>query len=279
MNDTVTLATNIIEQFNIPPRPQALIDVEREMHKDTPDIDVIAEAIRGDVAISGAMLQVINSPFFRISVKVSSIPEAIRFLGLERVGSVVRHVALRNSLGDGGLDHFWDTATEVAELAAELSLHLTGLTSDEAYAAGLFHDCGIPLLVQKYPDVREIFRRTDDPAFLHSAELEMCEVDHYEIGSQVGQKWFLSDNITNFIRILPSAEQVLAGELEQADAVKQLLALILMAKNLNSRIRQFWRAGTEVSEIPVWILDFFDLSIAEYDEMADQRAADLEREG
>jgi len=278
MTETTNLATVITDKFKIPARPQAVIDIEEELHKKVPDIEVIAAAIRGDVAISGATLQVMNSPYFRIHAKVSSIPDAIRFLGLDRVGLVVRHVALKNFLGDTGLERFWDTTIEIAELAEMLSIHLTGLDRDQAYTAGLFHDCGFPLMIQLSPGLKTIFEETDDPVILSKAEEEICGVNHYEVGAVVGKKWFLSEQITKSIEMLPKAETILMGEQDEDLVIKQLMALILMAKNIIRSIRQFWRASEVVAEVPVYVLKIFGLSQEDYEDLVDSMVARLDKQ-
>jgi HD-like signal output (HDOD) protein len=77
-------------------------------------------------------------------------------LGSRVLSSLVAGFALRSSInGPVRLDRFWDSSIRVAQLAARLTKEFRGVAADHAYTFGLFHDCGIAVLLQRFPDYRD----------------------------------------------------------------------------------------------------------------------------
>ena len=73
-------------------------------------------------------------------------------LGLKAVKNIINCQLLKAQSGNyqnKDLTDFWQSATDVANTAATL-VHALGFGStDEAYTLGLFHNCGIPILMEK----------------------------------------------------------------------------------------------------------------------------------
>ena len=57
-------AAQIVRDLNIPPCPEVLTKLLREMRNDEPDYMMISNLISGDVSLAAAMLKTVNSPFF-----------------------------------------------------------------------------------------------------------------------------------------------------------------------------------------------------------------------
>lgn len=75
----------------------------------------IAQLIGKDIALSAAMLKLVNSPFFGLSRKIDSPQQAVAILGLGNVTGIVTGLSLKSSLGGGlNLERFWDSADRVA---------------------------------------------------------------------------------------------------------------------------------------------------------------------
>jgi HD-like signal output (HDOD) protein len=64
----------------IPAKPQALIQIEAELRKDNPEPRVIVRIVGSDVGLSAAVLKTVNSPFFALSRKISSVTQAVALL-------------------------------------------------------------------------------------------------------------------------------------------------------------------------------------------------------
>ena len=138
----------------IPARPQVLVQLENELTRDDPDPRVIVRLVSGDVGLSAAVLKTVNSPFFGLSRRISSVAQAVNLLGMRSAAQIVTGLVLRAAIAGkaGSLERFWDSAEKVAGIASHIWLYLPLGPRDEAYCAGIFHGVGILILMQRIPE-------------------------------------------------------------------------------------------------------------------------------
>lgn len=181
--------------FAIPPRPQVLITLSDEMNKDEPDLKLIARQVGNDVGLSAAVLKTVNSPFFGLRKKISSVTQAVSLLGLKSVDRLVTSIMLRNSfVGESRtLEHFWDSAEKAAGIAAHIASSLPHGPRDDAYSFGLFHNAAIPILNQRYPDYLHTLRMAAETSnrIVTEFEDERHAVNHATLGYLIAKAWFL----------------------------------------------------------------------------------------
>ena len=100
MDDFATLdreAEQIVKQLGIPPCPAVLTVFLREMRQDDPDLPKIGKLIGGDVSLAAAMIKTVNSPFYGLDNKATSVPQALALLGRRTVGNLVTGLLLRQA--------------------------------------------------------------------------------------------------------------------------------------------------------------------------------------
>jgi HD-like signal output (HDOD) protein len=203
----MTLPASVLDpvlksKLQIPPRPQVVCVLQEEVRKEMPDLARIGRAISGDVGLAGAILRIANSPAFGLSRKVTAIPQAIAVLGLKNSASLATALALRGSFGaQTSMERFWDTAEKVALLCSVLAQRLRGIKSDEAYTVGLFHDCGIPILMQHKPNYKQTLARANHADNRSFVEIETEEVgtSHCAVGYFLARSWELPDALCQTI--------------------------------------------------------------------------------
>lgn len=187
-----------LPELAIPPRPQAITDLLAEMRADEPDLGRVAAAIKSDVGLASGMLKAVNSPLFGLARRVSSVPQAVELLGLRRSGSIATGLAIRYAVKGGStqsLERFWDTAEKTALLSDYLGRRIRGIVLDEAYTFGLFHDCGIPLLMRHFPRYKTTLRHANDAADEPFTAVEEREIGthHGVVGFMLARSWQLPD--------------------------------------------------------------------------------------
>ncbi len=228
--------------FVIPARPEILLQVTAEIRKETPCFNTIAHIMMGDVSLYANVLAIINTPFFGMRERVTSMQNAVSLLGVNRVYSIVRMAALRNSLKTiGRMDRFWDSSTEVATICGHVRRFIPCLSKDDAYTMGMMHDCGIPLMMNNFKDYRSFFESRNglDLPQLHQQEQEHYAIDHFELSSAIAQAWSIPEQICHAIRLQPYAEEVLeSGRYE--DTLCNTLCLLLVSKELSEKFRSLW---------------------------------------
>lgn len=232
------LSQDLVRNLAIPPRPEIVNVLFEEMSRDEPDLARVGQKIAADVGLAAAMLKVANSPLFGGSGRARSVYQAIDLLGMRNVSSIATGLVIRHSLGGGknaALERFWDTAEKVAMICAYLAKALRGIPVDEAYTLGLFHDCGIPLLMARFPSYRETLARANraaDRSFF-SVEDEGIGTNHGAVGYFLARSWSLHDDLCNAIRWHHDPD--VFRDPEVSETVRNYVGLIHLAQHVQHR--------------------------------------------
>ncbi|WP_027854352.1 HDOD domain-containing protein [Marinobacterium litorale] len=228
----------------IPPQPEILVELAKELKAEYPDQKRVAKLVKADVSLYSTVLKAVNSPYYGLAVTVTSVEKALSLLGFERVFSLIRLTVLRNTLKKTGrMERFWDSARDVAELSMTLAERLTKLDQDDSYTLGMLHDCGLPLMVQAFSEYRDFLRDCGniEPALLAEKEFARFGFSHYQIGARMAERWFLPQHLSDAIRLQPSTEAVLNDQIETDERTRHLLAVLVLAQDISSEYRYYWR--------------------------------------
>lgn len=119
-------ADKIVREIGIPPCPAILTKLLREMREDEPDYNKTSKLISADVGLAAAILKTVNSPFFGLRTKATSVNQALQLMGLCNTVEIVTGLLLRQAypVGDNAaMDSFWQSSSGIAEVAAQLARH------------------------------------------------------------------------------------------------------------------------------------------------------------
>lgn len=194
-------ADALLKSIVIPPRPVVLLRVEQEQMEEEPDFDCIVRLISSDLTLSAAVLKTVNSPFFSLSNRVSSVHQALHLLGLRNLGNIVRGVLLRHVLspeGEEKMERFWVNSLRVALVSSRLAEHVNGIVVDEAYTYGLFQDCGMALMQARFPNYRATLDKCEGLPLSKALEIEdqRHKTNHAVVGCLLGRTWFLPPHLS-----------------------------------------------------------------------------------
>lgn len=230
---SVEEARKLLAGVVIPPRPTVVTAVLEERARPEPDLKRVATLIGGDVGLSAAVLKTVNSPLYGLRRQVSGIEQAVNMLGMNNVGALVTGLALRNAVPAQGLERFWDGATRTALIASYLAKQLGCTSREDAHLFGLFHDCGIPLLMQRFPDYRDTLRQANQEhgrAFT-DVEDERHATNHAVVGGLLASNWHLPDHLREAIRAHHDLAVFQSG---LSSAAMNLVAIGLLAEYIES---------------------------------------------
>ncbi|MDE3035715.1 MAG: HDOD domain-containing protein [Nitrospirota bacterium] len=230
----------------LPPMPATLTGINSERAKAEPSLGEIARLIERDISIAAAVIKAINSPLFGLRRKLESISQAVFLLGLDNVVNLVTALSLRSAMQTKkfpALDRLFDSAQDVAMMMSSLAGELDVMPPGQAYLLGLFHDCGIALLSQKYPDYQEVMRKGKMTVnrSITAVEDECLGTDHALVGYFVGRSWKLPGAICLSIRYHHSAYDLLEASKrttqrdKDIDALTNAVALLTMAEYIGYR--------------------------------------------
>ena len=194
-----------LKDIGIPPRPTILERISSEMQKEEPDYKRLAQVIGADVSLSGSLIKTANSPFFGYRNRVRSVNEALMMLGLDVASRAIAGIILRkvfpNSLH---LERFWDASARIARLSGWLAQHVghNKLRPDDAYTFGLFRDCGIPVLLLRFPGYQKILAQAngEDKDSFTAVEDGQLPTNHAMVGCLLAQSWWLPEETCLAIR-------------------------------------------------------------------------------
>jgi len=259
----------------IPSCPEVLLQLDDIMKSDDPDIQVISNLVNTDVGLYSTLLATVNSPIIGLSQTVESVPQAISLLGQAKTFTLLRSAIMRNSLEKlGRLDHFWDSATEIASLCSTLAAQLTTINQDKAYSIGMLHDIGIPVMMHNHASYKDFLQDVGHTSLrdLSAREMEHYKVDHFTLGYRLAKEWKLPSVVSKTILLQPLFDKAFNKSIAVHDNFLSYLAVLMLAKDISSEYRNFWSLD-RTDHFPEYltpIIDFLEISNIDYLDLKDR---------
>jgi HD-like signal output (HDOD) protein len=186
----------------LPPMPSTFAALQAALADPGVDSNKVAAVIQEDPAVSAKVLQVCNSAFFRLPRRVTGIRQAVSYLGLSTVRSMVLSAELfkpgKSLCRSLDLAQLQKHALSVAGIARFLAADMSWV--EEAFLSGLLHDVGILLLGRQFGDKMQ--RALDAAAAgmpLAEAERSYVGVDHGTAGAYLLGLWGLPYEVVESI--------------------------------------------------------------------------------
>ena len=246
--DVVKLITEILtdlkaNRLKLPALPQVALKINSII--DGPDATAkkIAQVISTDTALSARMIQVANSPMFRVGSTAENVQTAVTRMGMGTVRNIVTSFLVsqlfhtKHDVLKKRLMRVWSHSAHVAAISHVLANRFSKLKPDEAMLAGLVHDIGKLPLILKAEDHTEL---ANDSACLDTLDEKL----HPALGKVIVQTWgFAPDMVT----------AVAEHENLTRDSEKIDLADVVTVANLLSYVgKQHHNAQTNWAEIPAF---------------------------
>lgn len=147
-------------------------------------VNEIAEVISRDMSLTSRLLRQVNSVFSGLSVKVTSLEEAIFYLGLRQIRQLAittRVVDEIESFGDSAepidWQSFWRHSIGCGIIAREVLIMAKSSTDDDMYyICGLLQDIGKLVMYNVFP---EELRQMRDMEFADIHDLVNYQQEHF----------------------------------------------------------------------------------------------------
>lgn len=164
------------------------------MIQDDEDVEKIAKLIEVDQASTAKILRIANSAFY--SAKTGSISQAIMYIGLANVKSIVLSNAIFHTTGKfaSRVKLLWRNAALTNRITNHLFQNITGKKIPNVFAsAGLLHNIGMVVLISHFGHVyQEIMNGgTENLDDYMELEKRMLGVTHQELGGYLLNWWEL----------------------------------------------------------------------------------------
>ncbi len=265
-----------LQGISVPPQPQIMVDLQMEQYMPDPDLEVIARLISQDPGLSGALLKIVNSPYYGLSNKIASIQRAVNLLGSRSIINLINAQSIKGEMSDDTivtLNRFWDTAQDVAMTCLTLAKRTGSQAVDEAYALGLFHDCGVPLMLKRFPNYMTVLERAYANAGpdcrVVDTENNAFNTNHAVVGYYTAKSWRLPEHVTDAIANHHNALAIFSDESSRTPQLKNLLAILKMAEHICSSCRVLGNQAVdhEWNAIGHLVLDYVGLSDYDFESM------------
>lgn len=198
------ISENITEIPTLPKMVTRILDM-----MDDPEIKIeeIADTLLQDKVLTTRIIRLVNSVFFGIQRDISSVKDAIIYLGQNQIKNIVLTSSLfsvfpnRNQKFD--LIKLWEHGLGCALISRIIAVIAGYKDPEKAYLGGLLHDMGEIVLSQYY---REEFDTVLDTVVkehieFHLAEQRMLGISHSDLAELFKEHWGFSDDITEVIAL------------------------------------------------------------------------------
>lgn len=194
MEQVLRQAMMAIKGVKLPELPQEVIELEAEVESRFASSRTVAAIIERNTTLSGEVLRIANSPAMKLKGEAKTIADAVSILGFNNIRNLVVSVLLERMFNSSqAYKDIMHHGVEVAFCMADLSEWVQGVSADEAYMLGLFHNAGCLMLATKDPEhYSKIFQNSHtNPYGVVEKENKIYGSDHTAIGVLLGKKWHL----------------------------------------------------------------------------------------
>ena len=196
------------EGFELPSLPAVFMRVSAQLEDENCSVEQIALSIQNDPSITTRLLKLVNSSYYGLERQVSSVTQAVDVLGREHCRHILLDSAVGGAFGDGenpafSMLAFWQHSIKTALIARQLASVCEFIDNPEVmFTAGLLHDIGKLLLIERFPnqmlaaEETMIRRRIDEL----SAELSHLGLTHTAVGEALMEHWGLPEILIDCAR-------------------------------------------------------------------------------
>ena len=191
------------------PMPQLLVKLCVYLKDDSASLNHLADDIACDPRMTAELIRLTNSPSLGLSRRVTSVPDAVRFLGVRPTIATVIGIGVRGSQASlfrklPELVRAWYQSRSLlmACTAAAVAEELEGVSADTAHVLGLLQDLGTVVLAMAAPrQYEQLLRRamTIGHVRLEHLEREEFGVCHAEVSAALLERWELPESLVTMV--------------------------------------------------------------------------------
>jgi putative nucleotidyltransferase with HDIG domain len=193
---------------SLPSLPSAVQELFRELHSPEASIERVSELIGRDPAMSARLLQLVNSSFFGVSQRVTSVNHAATLLGLHLLKLLVLSIGMftrfeKGCFSSSEFEQIVKHSYRVAQSAKQLAIEFASdpIEADDAFLAGLLHDIGkLALSSSNQIDYAKVWRTAQEQSIpVWQAEQNEFNLTHAEVGGYLLSLWGLPHSVVEAV--------------------------------------------------------------------------------
>jgi putative nucleotidyltransferase with HDIG domain len=241
-----------------PKSVQQVMQLASDINSSTKDIVHVIEC---DPVMTVKILKAINSPFYGLPDKITSVQRAVVHIGINTIKNIALGVAAMGVLSTNNKANFNTTnfllhsvtTAAISKLLAE-RIGLSSSVCGDCFVAGLLHDFGKVVFAEFMPaEFKLALEKSKEQQLpLHQTELEFIGINHSQAGKILAEKWELSELLIDAIAYH-----------HELDHSSNVLRDCVFAANQISKQMQFGDGGNPlIEEFPESIVTRFGLTFS-----------------
>jgi HD-like signal output (HDOD) protein/ActR/RegA family two-component response regulator len=230
------LADVVCKLGKLPSLPRLYQAITEEMSREDVSLKRVAGIVSQDIAMTAKVLQLVNSAFFGLGRRVGNVEQAVSYLGVDVIRSLVASHAAFTAFDVEDLEFYdtlWRHSSMTGVLAKKLVEQITPdpIMHGEAVQAGMLHHIGALVLAARLPDrYREVHALAGSgERAVAERERELFGCDHARVGAYLMGLWGLSDRIVEAIAYHDCPSECSYREVSPLTAVHAASGLLLEA--------------------------------------------------
>ncbi|MEK6786622.1 MAG: response regulator [Nitrospirota bacterium] len=206
---------------DIPSLPALFAEIKKEAESETSSLKAIGAIIGKDMGMTAKILQLVNSAFFGFHGNVSTVEQAVSFLGLDTIQALVLSVHVfsqfpKDSAVVSHIESLWAESMGTGALARAIAKAegRLPLEVEQAYTAGVLHSVGTLVLAANVADRFSAVLAKVLTGGMPDWEAEQAEfgATHAEVGAYLLGLWGLSDPIVEAVAYHHRPGDCVSGE-------------------------------------------------------------------
>ncbi|MBN2071857.1 MAG: HDOD domain-containing protein [Candidatus Krumholzibacteriota bacterium] len=210
MTQNVSINKLIMLTGDLPPMPYVARKVMEVVNKPSTNAETLQEIISKDQGLSSHILKIANSALYAVSRRIETLTDAIVMLGFNSIRTLAIMSATKNLHNFAkrgkilGLKDklMWEHSVAAAIASRMIAQHVNSSHVENAFMAGLLHDIGKLVILQKLNDdfnqiVEEVYNTGR-----HFSEVEeaILGFTHAEVGALLMKKWKFSEEFEEAVQ-------------------------------------------------------------------------------
>jgi diguanylate cyclase (GGDEF)-like protein len=200
MQTDTTFDVIFLKMDRLPTLPGIAMRILEAVQKEDPDLKEIGKIISTDPPLSAEVLKIVNSAFYGLPSKVTTVFHAINLLGINTVKNLALSFSLvKNFQAQPSLSFdysvFWKDSLVGAVAARLLAEKILPKLSEDAFFLGLLHNIGILALIQCMPKQYSLVLKEMEISGYdyHEAEDQILGFTHMAVGKYLVEAWGLPE--------------------------------------------------------------------------------------
>jgi len=254
-NDKLIVLVEKMPAF--PKSVQQVVQLTSDINASAKDIVRVIEC---DPVMTVKVLKAINSSFYGLPQKITSVQKAVVHIGMNTIKNMALGVAAMGMLNATNKANFNTsefllhslTTAAISKMLAE-RIGLSSTQCSDCFVAGLLHDFGKVVFAEFMPDEFKLAleKSKEQQLPLHQTELEFIGLSHTQAGKILAEKWELSEQLIDAI-----------AHHHDLDQNQNVLRDCVFAANQISKQLQFGDGGNPlIEDFPEAIIARFGLNL------------------